>query len=107
MKATLACFGFAVLLTTGACHRNTPVAASHPADTTPVAPPPSSMPAQPRSSGPAASPSQRVAETPRSTEMPKEVREALNERLARLEDAMFDYDKATIRSDASTALKDD
>jgi len=27
--------------------------------------------------------------------------------LARLEDALFDYDKATIRSDASVALKDD
>jgi peptidoglycan-associated lipoprotein len=31
----------------------------------------------------------------------------LTERLARLEDALFDYDKATIRSDATTALKDD
>ncbi len=27
--------------------------------------------------------------------------------LARLEDALFDYDKATIRTDASVALKDD
>ena len=31
----------------------------------------------------------------------------LNDRLAHLEDALFDYDKSTIRSDAATALKDD
>ena len=39
--------------------------------------------------------------------MPPEVRKNLNERLARLEDALFDYDKATIRDDARGALKDD
>jgi len=31
----------------------------------------------------------------------------LNTRLARLVDALFDYDKSTIRTDAQTALKDD
>ncbi|MEQ1885946.1 MAG: OmpA family protein [Bryobacteraceae bacterium] len=39
--------------------------------------------------------------------MPPEVRASLNERLSHLEDAMFDFDKYTIRADASTALKDD
>ena len=39
--------------------------------------------------------------------MPPEVRKTLNERLARLEDALFDYDKSTIRADAQVALKDD
>jgi peptidoglycan-associated lipoprotein len=34
-------------------------------------------------------------------------RATLNQSLARLEDALFDYDKSTIRSDASVALKDD
>jgi outer membrane protein OmpA-like peptidoglycan-associated protein len=34
-------------------------------------------------------------------------RTALNERLARLEDALFDYDKATIRSDATKVLRSD
>jgi peptidoglycan-associated lipoprotein len=34
-------------------------------------------------------------------------RATLNERLARLEDALFDYDKAVIRSDATSALRDD
>jgi peptidoglycan-associated lipoprotein len=39
--------------------------------------------------------------------MPPQVRQTLNERLAKVEDAFFDYDKSTIRPDASTALKDD
>jgi peptidoglycan-associated lipoprotein len=109
-STTLAGLGLALLLSTAACHRAAPVAASHPPDTTPVAtPPPSSTPAPaPRSSGPTASPSQQRAETPRQPGvMPPEVRATLNEKLARLEDAMFDYDKSTIRPDASNALKDD
>jgi peptidoglycan-associated lipoprotein len=39
--------------------------------------------------------------------MTPQERVTLTERLARLEDALFDYDKASIRSDASTVLKDD
>jgi peptidoglycan-associated lipoprotein len=39
--------------------------------------------------------------------MPASVRQTLNQRLAKLEDALFDYDKSTIRTDASTALRDD
>jgi peptidoglycan-associated lipoprotein len=39
--------------------------------------------------------------------MTPEEREALNAKLARLEDALFDYDKATIREDASTRLRAD
>jgi peptidoglycan-associated lipoprotein len=39
--------------------------------------------------------------------MTAQERATLNERLARLEDALFDYDKATIRQDATSALKDD
>jgi len=31
----------------------------------------------------------------------------LNEKLARLEDALFDFNKSTIRTDATTALRDD
>ena len=34
-------------------------------------------------------------------------RATLNERLARLEDALFDYDKSTIRKDATAAMRDD
>jgi len=39
--------------------------------------------------------------------MTPQERATLAERLARLEDALFDYDKTTIRSDATTVLKDD
>ena len=39
--------------------------------------------------------------------MPESVRANLNERLAKLEDALFDFDKYTIRTDAVTALQDD
>ena len=39
--------------------------------------------------------------------MPAEVRLRLTDALARMEDALFDFDKATIRADATTALKDD
>jgi peptidoglycan-associated lipoprotein len=39
--------------------------------------------------------------------MTPQEREALNAKLARLEDALFDYDKATIRDDARTRLRDD
>ena len=39
--------------------------------------------------------------------MTPQERATLNDRLARLEDALFDYDKATIRTDATTVLKDD
>ncbi len=107
MKATLACLGFAVLFSTAACHKAKPVAASHPPDTTPVAPATSPAPAPPRSSGRQAPPSQRADDTPRPAQMTQQERATLNESLARLEDALFDYDKSTIRPDASTALKDD
>lgn len=39
--------------------------------------------------------------------MPPQVRTTLNDELAKLQNALFDFDKATIRPDASTALKDD
>jgi peptidoglycan-associated lipoprotein len=39
--------------------------------------------------------------------MSDQERSTLNDRLARLEDALFDYDQTTIRTDAMTALKGD
>jgi peptidoglycan-associated lipoprotein len=106
-KATLALLGFAVVLTTAACHKAAPVAASRPADTTPVAPAPSTAQPTPRSSGPAAPPSQPRNEAPRQATMTPQERATLNEKLARLEDALFDYDKSAIRDDARTALAAD
>ena len=96
----------ATLLATAACHKAVPVA-SRPPDATPVASVPSSTPTPPRSSGTTASPSQRVVENRRPATLTPEERATLNEKLARLVDALFDYDKSTIRTDASTVLKDD
>jgi peptidoglycan-associated lipoprotein len=39
--------------------------------------------------------------------MPAAVRKRLSDEVAKLEDALFDYNQSTIRSDASTALRDD
>jgi len=41
------------------------------------------------------------------TTIPPAERKRLSDALARLEDALFDYDQSTIRSDASVALRDD
>ncbi len=45
--------------------------------------------------------------TSRNGSMTPQERATLNEKLAHLNDALFDYDKATIRDDASTVLKAD
>ena len=98
--------GLAGFLSVAACHKAAPVAA-HPASQAPVsAAPASSAPAPAsRTSAPSARSSQPEAR-PSSTITPQE-RATLNDRLARMEDALFDYNKATIRTDATTALKDD
>jgi peptidoglycan-associated lipoprotein len=109
MKTTiLTAVGIAGLLSMAACHKAAPVAANHPADTTPVATAPARTPATPRSTSNATPSSQRAAQNPsQSSGMPPAVREQLNQYLARMEDALFDYNKATIRTDARTALADD
>jgi peptidoglycan-associated lipoprotein len=50
---------------------------------------------------------QAATQPAKPTTMPADVRKRLSEELARLEDALFDYDQSTIRSDASVALRDD
>ncbi len=103
--ATLALMGLAVLLSTAGCHKKT-VAAAKPADTTPVAPAPApaAQPMQQRPSAPAP-----MASTPSQAPavMTPAERARLNESRARPNDALFDYDKSTIRDDASTVLKGD
>ncbi len=96
----------AALLTT-ACQKK--IAATPPkSDPTPVASAPAPTPEPARRSTPSTpAPTQQRAETPRPQQMTPEQREALNQKLARLEDALFDYDKSTIREDARTKLKDD
>jgi peptidoglycan-associated lipoprotein len=104
----LALSGFALIM--AGCSKHAPVASTPKApDTTPVAAAPAPAPAAaPLVSRPApAPPPQQVAQAPRPAVMPAAVRATLNDRLAKMEDALFDYDKATIRADATTALKDD
>jgi peptidoglycan-associated lipoprotein len=107
-QGTLALLGLATLLSTAACHKKTPVAAK-PADTTPVASAPApetpSRPLQQRDTPP---PVREAAQTPGpGAQMTPQERVRLNDILNRLNDALFDYDKATIRDDASTVLKAD
>ncbi len=108
MRNTLLILSAAVLLSTAACHKAAPVAKAAPPNNTPVAnnAPPARTPANRPSSTPAQQ--QRASNNaPSRGTMPADIRKNLNERLARLEDALFDYDKATIRDDARTALRED
>ena len=91
-----------------ACSRKV-AAVSKPPNITPVATP-SQQPARAQARTPNAAPApnrQVAAQQNRPATMPPEVRKRLSDELARLEDALFDYDQSTIRSDASVALRDD
>jgi len=100
--------GVAGFLSVAACHKVAPLAATPNA---PVAPatnasnPATTTPSRSVSASNAAS--NQPSQASRAAGMTPEDRATLNQRLARLEDALFDYDKATIRADATTALKDD
>jgi peptidoglycan-associated lipoprotein len=96
---------FAGLVLTAACHKAVPVAA-RPPQPVPVAAAPQTT-AGPPSSGAAASTGRPAVQSSRATGITPAERAELNHRLAHLEDALFDYDKSTIRADAATALKDD
>src|SRR5271163_2786521 len=98
----LALMGLATLMATAACHKAKPVAQTPKPDTTPVASTPAAAKPATRAATTSPQPAQRAAATPsRPGTMPPEVRASLNERLSHLEDALFDYDKATIRTDAT------
>lgn len=97
-----------VVLGCAACSHPRPVAQTPP-DPTPVA---AVAPAPAKAAAPKAvannvQPARVVAQPSKSTTMPDAVKKRLNEYLAKLEDALFDYDQSTIRSDASVALRDD
>lgn len=104
--ASLALLGLATLLSTAACHKAAPVA-SKPADTTPVASAPAERQSAPLQQRQAAAPPAETPQTPRGERLTPQERATLNEKLAHLNDALFDYDKSTIRDDASTVLKAD
>ena len=103
----LTAFGLVGILSIAACHKAVPVA-SRPTPPAPVATaaPAATSRSTPRQAPVSVTPSQ-TAQAARSTTMTPQERATLNDRLARLEDALFDYDKATIRTDATTVLKDD
>jgi peptidoglycan-associated lipoprotein len=90
---------------TGACHKAVPVAARTPAPVPVAAAQKTSV--APPSSGTAASPGRPVNRNSGSAGLSPAERKVLNDRLAHLEDALFDYDKSAIRADAATALQDD
>jgi peptidoglycan-associated lipoprotein len=99
--------GLAGCLSVAACHKAVPVASAPPAPApiAAAAPPPAAQ-FTPRPAPVSVTPSQAVQPARSATMTPQE-RATLSDRLARLEDALFDYDKATIRTDATTVLKDD
>jgi peptidoglycan-associated lipoprotein len=81
------------------------------AATTPQPPAPVANDTAPAKAAPAVA--NRPAPAPQATQQPQaspqmtpQQRAQLNEQLARLEDALFDYDKSTIRPDAAKALSD-
>src|SRR3984957_15325404 len=102
--ASLALLGMATLLSAPACHKTAP-GASKPADTTPVASAPAERQAQPLQQRQTASAPAETPQAPRPERMTPQERATLNEKLAHLNDALFDYDKSVIRDDASTVLK--
>jgi len=96
------------LLSVAACSRRV-AAVSKPADITPVAavtPAPSPAPTRTATAAPAPA-KQITAQPSKPNTMPAADRKRLADALARLEDALFDYDQSTIRSDASVALRED
>jgi peptidoglycan-associated lipoprotein len=103
IKVLFVC-GFAMLFS-AACHKTVPVSAK----ATPAPPPPAQTAPAPRPAPPAAKPVAQSKPAPpaRPATMTPQERETLNERLAHLSDALFDYDKAVIRADASAALRSD
>jgi peptidoglycan-associated lipoprotein len=74
-------------------------------DTPPPAKPPA-LQAKAETTAPPPKPDQTKQEALPAKRIPEAQRVALNELLARMEDALFDYDQATIRPDAAAALRD-
>jgi len=96
------------ILSVAACS-NKVAAVNKPPEIKPVAATPSQPPARQQTASRDTPPPARpvAVNQTKQTTMPTAVRQKLDQYLAKLEDALFDYDKATIRSDASAALRDD
>jgi peptidoglycan-associated lipoprotein len=105
----LVVFGTALLACTAACAKKAPVAKALdpvkvPIEQRPEAPKPPEAKVRPQQQA-ASQPA--PAQTQRPATLSAKDRATLNEHLARLEDALFDYDKANIRADATVALRED
>lgn len=105
-KHMLFLVGVAGILSVTGCHKKTPLASK---PTPPLATATRTTPATP-----AATPARSATRTPatpptpaRSAAMTAQERETLNQRLSHLSDALFDYDKASVRPDAISALTGD
>ena len=96
---------FTSFVWTAACHKAVPVAA-RPPQPVPVAAVPQTTTVPP-SSGTVASQGRPAVQSSPSGGLTAADRTELNGRLAHLEDALFDYDKSSIRADAASALKED
>ena len=110
MKTLMLSVGsLALLLASSGCSKKVAAAPPRPPDATPVAQtqPAPAPPARAANVRQAPTPTPAPAPAPRPTALTPQDRATLEASLARLEDALFDYDKATIRTDASVALKDD
>jgi peptidoglycan-associated lipoprotein len=106
-KHLIAFLGIAAAFS-AACHKAVPISAHNSLPPAPVAasaPAPSPVATQPRPVAQTTRPIQN--NTARPAAMTAQERETLNQSLAHLSDALFDYDKANIRSDASTTLSGD
>jgi peptidoglycan-associated lipoprotein len=109
-RITLIAGGAALLLCTAACSKKIAAAPPPPA---PAAAPVAVTPAPAKTGAAKPAPQQtspRQAEAQvasRGNRITPQERATLNQILAKMEDALFDFDKTTIRADASTALKDD
>jgi peptidoglycan-associated lipoprotein len=106
-SSALALSASAVLLFTAACTHKA-VAVKSPAPPTTQTPQTASAATSQPATRSNTTPAARPTPTPRTNNgiTPAE-RASLNQSLARMEDALFDYDKATIRPDAMKALQED
>jgi peptidoglycan-associated lipoprotein len=105
-QGILALLGLALLSTVACTKKIVEKAPPPPTPTQAAAAPTQQPPLQQRNTTPTPQAQPQAATNRPATISAKELA-SLNQSLARLEDALFDYDKSTIRQDATTALRDD
>lgn len=104
---TMLVVGLGAILSTVGCSHKVPIATAHPVNVPVQSSVVKSTPAPARASAVRSSPATARAENRAPATMSAKERASLNQSLARLEDALFDYDRSTIRQDATKALHED